>query len=140
MKLQSIILIVLIFSTVVLMGCDVEGNSFFQSTQVSPVLSVNVPDTMVIGESYSLEVTYQKDSDCHIFSNFEVQPQGDSLVFVRAITLFTQASNCSQDALAELKGLEFDNTFETNFIFKFLKDVDNEGDPVYIDKEVIVIE
>lgn len=140
MKLQSKTFIVLFFSAFVLIGCDVDDDSFFQSTQVSPVLSANVPDTMVIGESYSLEVTYQKDSDCHIFSNFEVLPQGDSLVFVRAVTLFTQASNCSQDALAELKGLEFDNIFETNFIFKFLKDVDNEGDPIYIDKEVIVIE
>jgi hypothetical protein len=140
MKLQSRTLIVLFFSTVVLIGCDVNDDGFFQSTQVSPILSANVQDTMVVGESYSLEVTYQKDSDCHIFSNFDVLPQGDSLVFVRAVTLFTQASNCSQDALAELKVLEFDNTFETNFTFKFLNDVDNEGEPVYIDKEVVVIE
>jgi hypothetical protein len=140
MKLQIRTLILLFFSTVVLIGCDVNDDSFFQSNQVSPILSANVPDTMVIGESYSLEVTYQKDSDCHIFSNFDVLPQGDSLVFVRAITLFTQDSNCSQDELGELKGLEFDNTFETNFTFKFLNDVDNEGEPVYIDKEVVVIE
>jgi len=139
MKLLGRTLIVLFFSTVVLIGCDVNDDDFFQSTQVSPILSANVPDTMVIGESYSLEVTYQKDSDCHTFSNFDVLPQGDSLVFVRAVTLFTQASNCSQDALGESKGLEFDNIFETNFTFKFLKDVD-EGEPVYIDKEVVVIE
>ena len=140
MKLQSRTLIVLFFSMVVLIGCDINDDSFFQSTQVSPILNASVPDTMLIGEYYSLEVTYQKDSDCHTFSNFDVLPQGDSLVFVRAVTLFTQASNCSQDALDELKGLEFDNTFETNFTFKFLSDVDNEGEPVYIDKEVVVIE
>ncbi len=75
MKLQIRTLILLFFSTVVLIGCDVNDDSFFQSNQVSPILSANVPDTMVIGESYSLEVTYQKDSDCHIFSNFDVFSQ-----------------------------------------------------------------
>ncbi|EMY82647.1 hypothetical protein ES731_01650 [Psychroflexus gondwanensis] len=140
MKLLGRTFIVLFFSTFLMIGCDVNDDGFFQSSQVSPILSANVPDTMIIGESYSLEVTYQKDSDCHTFSNFDVLPQGDSLVFVRAVTLFTQASNCSQDALGELKELEFDNTFETNFTFKFLNDVDNEGEPVYIDKEVVVIE
>lgn len=140
MKLLGRTFIVLFFSTFLMIGCDVNDDGFFQSSQVSPILNANVPDTMIIGESYSLEVTYQKDSDCHTFSNFDVLPQGDSLVFVRAVTLFTQASNCSQDALGELKELEFDNTFETNFTFKFLNDVDNEGEPVYIDKEVVVIE
>jgi hypothetical protein len=124
----------------VLIGCDIDDDGFFQGTQISPILNANVQDTMVIGESYSLEITYQKDSDCHVFSNFDVLPEGDSLIFVKAVTLFTQASNCSQEALSELKELEFRNTFETNFTFKFLSDVDNEGEPVYIDKEVVVIE
>jgi hypothetical protein len=140
MKLQSKIIIVSIFSMFVLIGCDINDDGFFQGTQISPILNANVQDTMVIGESYSLEITYQKDSDCHVFSNFDVLPEGNSLVIVKAVTLFTQASNCSQEASGELKELEFRNTFETNFTFKFLSDVDNEGEPVYIDKEVVVIE
>jgi hypothetical protein len=140
MKLLGRTFIVLFFSTFLMIGCDVNDDGFFQSSQVSRILSANVPDTMVIGETYSLGLTYQKDSNCHTFSNFDVVSQGDSLVFVRAITLFTQVPGCRQDALGELKELEFNNILESNFTFKFLNDVDNEGESVYIEREVVVIE
>jgi hypothetical protein len=128
MKLRRKTLLGLFISSMVLMSCEInDDDEFFQTSQVSPILSANVPDTMVVGESYSLGITYQKDSNCHTFSNFNGTSQGDSIVFVRAITLFTQAPNCSQDASEELIEFEFTNTFQSDFTFKFLQDIDSEG-------------
>jgi len=140
MKLLSKFLIFSFLISISLVSCDVENDNFFQTSQVSRILSATVPDTMVTGETYTLDIRYEKDSNCHTFSNFETVNQGDSLYFVRAITIFTQSENCNQQATSELREVEFTNEFESNFTFKFLQDRDSIGELIYIDREVVVID
>ena len=138
MKFFSRLFMVGFLSSILLVSCDVSDDGFFQTTQVSSILGANVPDTMVVGETYTLEITYQKDSNCHRFSNFESANQGDSLYFVQAITIFTETSNCNQEVTGEQQEVNFTNNFESDFTFKFLSDRDDEGETVYIDKPVVV--
>lgn len=140
MKFLSRLVILGFLASIFSVSCEVSDDGFFQSTQVSRILNADVPDTMVVGETYSFEITYEKDSDCHSFSNFDAANQGDSLYFVRAITIFTQSSNCNQDPEGVAKEIDFTNEFESDFTFKFLQDRDSEGESIYLDKEVVVIE
>ena len=125
--------------TIAFSSCETNDGEV-QTTQVSSILEVNVPDTMVTRQSYPLEITYQKDSNCHRLSGFDVVQQGDSLIFVRAITLFTQAVNCNESPESVLEEVSFTNTYQSNFKFKFLKDADSLGNFIYIEKNVIVKE
>lgn len=140
MKFLSKLFIVFFLASIILVSCEVNDDGFFQSTQVSRILDAEVPDTMVVGETYTFDITYEKDSDCHTFSNFEAVSQGDSLYFVRAITLFTQSSNCNQQAIGEPREIDFTNEFESDFTFKFLQDRDSVGESIYLEKDVVVIE
>ncbi|MFD0931783.1 hypothetical protein ACFQ0R_04135 [Psychroflexus salinarum] len=140
MKISGKLFIAIFLGSIILVSCDVNDDGFFQSTQVSRILSADVPDTMVVGETYTLGIAYEKDSNCHTFSNFQTVNQGDSLFFVRAITTFTQNGNCNLDPEEALREADFTNDFESNFTFKFLKDRDSLGDFIYLNKEVIVIE
>ncbi|SDG99379.1 hypothetical protein [Psychroflexus sediminis] len=129
-------------TSIILSSCESADDNFFQSTEVSPILAASVPDTMRVGEAYVLEVTYEKKSDCHSFSGFDAEIQQDSLYFVRAITIFTQKEGISCEL--ENEGIPIDvdfiNSFESDFYFKFLTANDSLGQPVFIDKKVIVIE
>lgn len=140
MKILNLFIIVVFFSSLLLISCETKEDGFFRSTQVSAILSANVPDTMQVGETYTLEITYQKDSDCHQFSNFEAVNEGDSLYYVRAITIFTEAVYCNQEAEEVLREVDFINNFESNFTFKFLKGIDSLGDFTYVDKDIVVNE
>lgn len=140
MKFLSRLFIAGFLGSIFLIGCVGDDNNFFQTSLVSPILNANVPDTMVVGETYTLEITYQKESNCHAFSNFEAVNEGDSLYYVRAITIFTQSSNCNQDAEGVLREVDFTNNFESNFTFKFLQERDSTGSFNYLDKNVVVIE
>lgn len=140
MKYISKLFIVFFIGSIVSVSCSVDDDeNLFQTSQVSPILDANVPDTMVMGETYTLGITYQKDSDCHRFSNFDAVNQEDSLYYVRAITIFTQAANCNQDSSGDQKEVDFTNNFESDFTFKFLNARDSLGDFTYLDKDVIVI-
>lgn len=139
MKLLSKLFIAVFLVSIILVSCEVSDDGFVQTTEVSPILDASVPDTMIVGESYSLDIIYEKQSNCHTFSGFQTENQGDSLVFVRAITTFTQNSNCNQGSEGVSREVDFTNNFESNFTFKFLKDIDSIGDFIYLDKEVIVV-
>jgi hypothetical protein len=132
-------LFIAILIAVIFTSCDIEEDRVFRTSQVSPILNASVPDTMILEDSYTLGITYQKDSDCHTFSNLESVNQGDSLVFVRAITTFTQSANCYQGAEGVLEEIDFTNEIASDFTFKFLQDVNSEGESLYIDKEVVVL-
>ncbi len=138
MKLLSKLFIASFIGSILLVSCETEDDNFFQTTQVSPILSANVPDTMTVGTTYTLGITYEKSSDCHRFLSFEAVNEGDSLYYVRAITIFTEAADCNQEAEGVLKVVDFTNNFESNFTFKFLKGTDSLGDFTYVDKDVIV--
>lgn len=138
MKFLSRLFIVGFLASILFVSCDLEEDDFFQTSQVSRILEANIPDTMAVDETYTLEITYQKDSDCHEFFNFEAVNQGDSLYLVRAITIFTEAVNCNQEPEGVLREVEFKNNFESDFTFKFLSGIDSLGNFTYIDKAVIV--
>ncbi|WP_019037246.1 hypothetical protein [Psychroflexus tropicus] len=140
MKFLSRLFILGFLSSIVLVSCEVNDDGFFQTSQVSAILAANVPDTMVLGETYNLEITFQRDSNCHTFSSFDSAKQGDSLLFVRAITIFTQATNCNEESEGILREVDFTNDFDSDFTFKFLSGETSEGEPVYIDKDVVVEE
>jgi hypothetical protein len=139
MKILSKLFIFSFLVSIILVSCDVSDDGFIQTSQVSPILDVVVPDTMVTGETYSLEITYQRDSNCHTLSTFDTAKQGDSLLFLRAITLFNQTSTCNEIAEGVPVEIDFTNNFESNFRFKFLNSRDSIGDPVYLDRDIVVI-
>jgi hypothetical protein len=139
MKLFSKINIISIFASVLLVSCIGGDDDFsFQVTEVSSILEANVPDTMKVGETYKLEVTYQKNSNCHRFSNFDVANQGDSIYFVRALTIFSESTNCVFDPEEVLKEINYTNALESDFKFRFLKDIDSLGEFTFLDKHVVV--
>ncbi|NEV92932.1 hypothetical protein G3567_02075 [Psychroflexus sp. YR1-1] len=142
MKYLSQFFIACLIGSLFFASCDSEDDTFFQSTEVSPILAANIPDTMRVGEAYVLEITYEKKSDCHRFSGFEAEIQQDSLYFVRAITIFTQKGgiSCIPENEGVPREVNFNNGFESDFTFKFLTANDSLGQPVFIDKKVIVIE
>lgn len=140
MKL-SIKLLAVLIASFSLMSCDVgDDDGFARYSEISRILDADVPDTMLVGETYMFDVIYEKNSNCQNFSSFQTVNQGDSLYFVRAISTFTETGNCDQDSEEVTREVTFSNTFDSNFTFKFLKDIDSIGDFVYLDKEVIVVE
>lgn len=126
-------------ASIILVSCELsDDDNVFQANQVSAILDASVPDTMTVGETYPLQITYQKDSNCHTFLRFESVNQGDSLYFMRAMTIFTQANDCSQEPEEVLIEEDFTNDFESDFSFKFLTDINSDGESVYIEKPVVV--
>ncbi len=91
MKKLSVLIVVFLS----LIGCSTDDAPifFFEVTPVNAVSSV--PDTFVVGQTDTLQITYRRPSTCHAFNGFDINRDGD----VKEITLVTKVvegrANCS---------------------------------------------
>lgn len=137
--LKNILKIALLPIIMVFTSCDVSDDGSFETTVLASIISADVPETMQIGETYPIEITYSKDSDCHTFLRFDYQ-KNENTVFVSAVSSYVQESNCSIESTEEIKEIEFENDYEQDFVFKFLTEITQNNEAEYIEYEVEVTE
>ena len=128
------ILVLLVFSSL-LTGCvdDPEINSF----ERAEVLTADVPDTLVTGETYSIPLTFKLPTTCHSFDKFNIE-EDPGEVFVSAVIKFEDNFNCENNNNSTGQAdLEYTVTKETDFRFRFFQKSQN-NQITYLDKEVVV--
>jgi len=122
-----------------LLGCDVSDDGKLETSVIAPIVTANIPETMEPGETYTLEITYSKESNCHNFLNFDRQTI-DNTVFMSGIARYNHESDCSDESVNVTKEVEFENTFDGDFDFKFVSGFDENNSAQYITYDVEVTE
>ncbi|MEP0264412.1 hypothetical protein [Dokdonia sp.] len=137
MKKISILFVVFLF----LIGCSTDDvpTFFFEVTPVNTVS--DVPDTFVVGQTDTLQVTYRRPSTCHAFNGFDINTDGD----VREIALVTKVVQ----GRASCSGLQDDMRTAPLVItpeevgqlnLSFFAGNNAEGDPTFLTFNVPIVE
>jgi hypothetical protein len=146
MKKLFLLLIALIFIT----SCslDDDNNKLKFHFEFVPVVSVDVPQTMTPGQTYTIKVWYNKPNDCHYFDGFYYEPAGNVRT-VAVQTLVIEDANCAPltDAAPEEASFEFLCTApsigmggESSYTFKFYQGDDTAGTQQYLERVVPVVQ
>jgi len=132
--------------------------------ELVPVESVRLPEFFIEGETYEIEMEYIRTSSCHfpnavrysqvneqeiLYEETPIDPiemvRNKTVVIVSVENIIFKGSNCDAEipenkriVKAVLK-LKIDQPTGTIYTFQFLKERDNEGNPIYFIKEVMVI-
>ena len=136
--MKKILAIVSLFF--VLISCSVEDDTPNFYSVVLPVTEVEVPQEFVIGETYPIKVWYQRPSTCHAFNGFYYDKYlNERTVAVQNIV--TEAGNCQslEDELVEAS-FDFYVTSNGSYIFKFWQGVDDNGEDIFLEIEVPVVD
>ncbi len=115
-----------------------DGTNFHY--ELLPVQEVEMPSEFVIGQTYQIKVWYYRPSACHSFSGFYYEKNlNERIVAVQNIV--QESNNCEvyTDDL-ESATLEFYVTSNGSYIFKFWQGVDDNGEDVFYEVEVPVVE
>ncbi len=128
-----------VFVSLVLMflvvSCSVDDDANNFKLETLPIKEAIVPDAFNFGSSHDITVIYDLPSGCHSFYDLFYQYEGTSRI-VAINSLVNEADVCTGD----LREIEY--TFRVNvvqredYIFKFWKGVDGDGENVF--EEVIV--
>lgn len=137
--------ILLLFLTLgLLSGCSLNDDDNPESDLLyayAPITAVEFPETFMVGETYSIKITYTLPSPCHRLFGYEHVPDGDEHLFGIVTTYHPEDPACT-DTPGESK--EFLWEFTVNqmnlHIFKFWTGVDANEEPTFITREVEVTE
>lgn len=134
-KLGLSLMLVLLFLSCSL---DDENSSNFNVVTL-PIKSAIVPEEFNLGTRHSITVTYELPNGCHSFYNLFYQYEDNSRV-VAINALLNEELACTE-AIIELEYTFLVNVVqEEDYIFKFWKGLDEDGENIFEEIRVPVNE
>lgn len=108
--------------------------------EILPVESFEVPESFILGETYSILVRYNRPTTCHYFSNIYWDRNLNERV-IAIQSLVEQRNNClpsPEDEMLFTRTFNFMVTNNGSYIFKFFKGHDEEDNPIFETIEIPV--
>ena len=118
-----------------------ESEDFFETsgTEVETISFANVPEELILGETYEFDLTVDLISDCHSFNRFETETVNEQTIVIGPILDFEDNLNCELSDLSSIEIYEYTANSTGEITFRFLTD-NTSGNQLFIEKEVTVIE
>lgn len=136
--MKKILLLTMLVLLLVSCSLDDDTSPDF-SYQLAPVVSVEIPDTLDFQQTYNFDVEYKQPSTCHVFYGYDYRSEGNQRFIGVKNTVYLE-EGC--EGLSENNTAHHDLNFVVErkdyYIFNFWQGVDDEGEPVYLTKEIPV--
>ncbi|MEH6408174.1 MAG: hypothetical protein V7767_12915 [Leeuwenhoekiella sp.] len=122
-------------------SCSVDDDNRQQFRyEVVPVEDVTLPDSLVLGQTYEIPVSFVKPTACYYFEGFDYQRQ-DSTRYVAVVNRVLDDTACADtdvttDPTEEI--LDFEVLYTYDYVFKFYQGNDSNDEPIYLTKVVPV--
>ncbi|MCU0349249.1 MAG: hypothetical protein MUF43_00240 [Flavobacterium sp.] len=108
--------------------------------ELLPIQSVEVPESFVLGQTYTITVRYFRPTSCHFYDGIHYQRDLNIRVFAirSAVQQIDTCANLDQVLVEET--FEFYVTSNGSYIFKFWQGVNDAGENVFLEYEIPVID
>lgn len=118
---------------------NLDGGSNF-ALRMTPIVGVDIPDTVQMNHSYVFKIKFEKPSDCYRFSGFDYRAQTNTRYVgaVSAVMLDEQDCRPYDTPKIVTDSLDFFVTRPDYYTFKFWQGTDSLGQAKYLTKKVIV--
>ena len=135
--MNRIVFGLLISSLFMFQSCnkDDDFNVVFEKLQI---VDVEIADTFHLGRTYEVLVTFIRPNECTYFQGFDVYPKDVTIRNVTAIGAHYENQECTQEATEVTDKFLFNVIYDQDYEFRFWTGVDDEGNPEYIQKIVVV--
>lgn len=134
---RFILLFSLIFS---LASCSLQDDGPSFHTELLPISEVEIPQEFQLGQTYTIKVWYQRPSTCHVFDGFYYDKNLNiRTVAVRSAVVHNNDCQELSDQLVEAS-FNFYVTSNGSYIFKFWQGTNENGEDVFYEVEVPVID
>jgi|SRR5690606_2895275 len=121
-------------------SCDLDDDTpNFYFTALKTV-DVDIPEAFVFGETYDIDVTYQRPDGCTFFEGFDVTKtaQTDRDVVVVGSVLTDEDRACTQAITEVVATMQFRVIYTGEYHFRFYAGQDEEENDLYLEFTVPV--
>jgi len=133
--------IIVLFITSLLFSCSFDDGGQPQvSYEFLPIEAVDIPSEFQLNEKYEITLTYFRPTDCHGFNNVFFETDSNSrTVAVVAAKYVTEENPCDTINTEQEASFSLLASQRENYLFKFWKGKDDQGEDIYLEIEVPVI-
>lgn len=121
-------------------SCDLDDDSPNFYFAALNAVEADVPESFEFGETYDIEVTYERPNGCTFFEGFDVTKtdQTDRDVVVIGSVLTDEERACTQEVTEVVALLKFHVIYTGEYHFRFYAGEDENNDPIYLEYTVPV--
>ena len=103
------------------------------------ITEVDMPASFQLGEIYNIPITYQLPDGCTRFETFQIVTLSDTEREIVTIGARKDTGACTEAIVEETETLLFQVLFNQTYTFKFWQGDDANGDPIYLEVQVPVV-
>lgn len=103
------------------------------------VTDVDMPASFQLGELYNIPITFQLPDGCTQFETFQIVTPADTEREIVVIGARRDNGACTQAITEQTETLIFQVLFDQTYTFKFWQGDDANGDPIYLEIQVPVV-
>jgi hypothetical protein len=106
-----------------------------------PIVSVDMPEQFIYGETYAINISYIKPNTCYQFNDFAYEINGNERIIAVVNTVYTdENANCIGEPEEVTVYFDFTVTSSDTYVFKFFQGEDEQGIDQYHIVEVPVFQ
>lgn len=121
-------------------GCELETGENFHFVSLE-ITDADVPDNFVLNGVHNIEVTFTRPDECTFFQGFDVFPDENGVRTIVAIgSVLTDEESCALTQDSMTGTLTITAIIEESYTLRFYAGVDAEGNQLYLEFFVPVIE
>ena len=136
--MKKIVLFLIVITS--FLGCSLDDDNPTYTYEVLPVDSYVVPASFTLGKICEIKLKYQKPSSCHIYQGIYY----DKNLNTRTIAIQTAVQDnqvCTADVPPKSEvSFNFTATNTGSYIFKFYKGKDANGENIFEEVEIPVVD
>lgn len=129
--------LILLFAVITLVSCSSNDDDNYHFEYVS-VVSADVPDEFIYGQTYRLIVTYGMPNNCYSFYHYDYI-YDDTSRMIAPIAIVNDDEICTQVPYEGSFFIYVQALQSEPYIFNFWQGEDADGEPIYLTIEVPVI-
>lgn len=125
-------------------GCAIDDGPDQQfHVEFVPVESVDLPESMAPGHNYEITVHFRRPNDCYYFDGFYYEAN-DHVRTVAVQAIYIEDASCAPIVSVEPESESFilkcpENYAFDSYLFKFYQGEDEDGNQVYLEREVPIL-
>lgn len=136
-------ILLLVTALFIICSCSTDDSTPRFHVEIVPIASVALPRSFTPGRSYEIKAKYMRPTACHIFDRFHYDIDGN-VVTMSLQTLVLEDNECKDEPITmELEDASFYfncplSYQASSYVFRFYSGQGINGEPMYMEQEVVV--
>jgi hypothetical protein len=137
-KMKKVVILFLLFISIQSCSVTDEGDKFsFENVAIESVI---VPDHFDLGLEHEIVVNYFRPTSCHIYDGINFDKDLNVRIISVRNSVFEGPSCAPLDEVLVTQTFNFKATNNGSYIFKFWNGLDTNGQSVYLEYEIPVVD